>query len=280
MAHLYTLTSAQGAQDYFTDFDIDIPYQGNLFKSGGLRFEGLRRKVGVGLSIDEQTLKVWASPTDTCFGAAFLTGAEEGLLDGCVIVRQRILWEFVTGNVARDIQNLPLTVFTLFTGYMSAVDKGGRSHIEFKVKSALEKLNINMPRNYYQPGCLWTLFDQGCGLPKANYGVNATISTATYNAINISGGVANPVSPDGIATYAQGRLVFTSGVNSGLQVLVDNNDTSNLYLAYPLNAVPAPGDTCTFYPGCSKSFSTCQLKFNNQAKFRGFDKVPPVMLSI
>jgi uncharacterized phage protein (TIGR02218 family) len=280
MAHLYEFTSAIGDNDYFTDFDVPIVYHGNLYKADALRFEGLQRKLGVGLSVDEQSMKIWAGPYDTIFGAEFLAAVEEGILDGAVIVRKRILWEFVSGNVERDIQNDPLIVWTLFTGYTSSVVKGGRSHVELKVKSALLKLNVNMPRNYYQPGCLWTLFDHGCSLNKSAYAKHATIDYADSNNIVPRGGVDTPYSADSIATYAQGRLIFTSGVNQGLQVLMDDNDPIALHLAYKLNDVPNVGDTITYYPGCSKSYNTCQLKFNNQANFRGFDKVPPIVISV
>jgi uncharacterized phage protein (TIGR02218 family) len=85
---------------------------------------------------------------------------------------------------------------------------------------------------------------------------------------------------DGIPYFREGRLLFNSGVNAGLQVLIGNNDGNNLTLAYRLNAVPAVGDSITYYPGCSKSFTTCQAKFNNTINFRGFDKVPPVVVSV
>jgi uncharacterized phage protein (TIGR02218 family) len=281
MAHLYYFISATGLQDYFTDLDVDVPLNGNTYKSGSLRFEGLQRKVGIGTSVDEQTLKIWASPTDTLFGANFLAGAEEGLLDGATIVRSRIIWNFVTGNAATDVQNMPLAVWTLFTGYTAAIGKGGVSHVELKVKSGLHKLDVNMPRNYYQPGCLWTLFDQGCTLVKASYGVSGVVGASPLpNVIPVVGGISPIVGADDIPEYAQGRLLFTSGVNNGLQVLIGDNDGVNLYLAYLLNSVPSAGDTFTYYPGCSKSFNTCKLKYGNNANFRGFDKVPPVMVSV
>lgn len=281
MAHLYQFTSATGEQDYFTDFDISIFYNNITWKATSLRFEGLQRKLGIGTSVDEQSLKIWASPTDTMFGSLFLPGAEQGLLDGAVIVRQRIIWEFVTGNVAQDILNPPLFVFTLFTGYTSQITKGGVSHVEMKVKSALLKLNVNMPRNYFQPGCLWTLYDQGCGLAKASFAANFTVTGSNVTTVSVASGTVQPsVGGDGNPQFAQGRLLFNSGPNAGLQVLIDTNDASNFYLAYPLDQLPNNGDSITVYPGCSKSFATCQQKFNNAANFRGFDKVPPVFISM
>ena len=169
----------------------------------------------------------------------------------------------------------------MFTGYFSTVDKGGASHVELKVKSALMRLAVDMPRNYYQPGCLWTLFSSDCTLNKTTYAVEATIAAGiTTTTLPIAGGIANPVGADGIDNYAQGRIMFTSGVNEGFLTLLDDNDSANLYLAYPLNDLPSVGDTIVFYPGCSKAYSTCSLKYNNTANFRGYDKVPPIMVSV
>ena len=281
MGHFYTLISATGVQNNFTDLDIDINYNGAVWVSNSLRFEGLQRKLGIGTSVDEQNLRIWASPNDTLFGSNFLSGAEQGLLDGATIVRARAVWTFVTGNAALDITQPPLAWWTLFTGYMGGISAGGASHIDFKVRSALHKLDVNMPRNYYQPGCLWTLFDSNCTLSKAAYGISGTVgSGANSNTIPVSGGIATAIGADGIAQYAQGRLLFTSGVNSGLQVVIQSNDASNLYLTYLLNNVPSAGDSITYYPGCSKAFNTCQNKYANQANYRGFDKVPPVMVSV
>lgn len=281
VGHLYKFQSATGINDYFTDLDTDINYEGQIWKSGSLRIEGLRRKLAVGLQVDEQETQIWAGPSDTLFGANFLTGAESGLMDGAIIARLRAVWNYVTGNAAIDVQNAPIAVWPMFTGYASQITKGGQTHVDMKIKSALVKLEVNMPQNYYQPGCLWTLFSPGCTLIKSAFAVSGTVGAGPTNTtIPVVGGIATPIAADSIANFAQGRLLFTSGVNSGLQVLIDTNDAANLYLAYNLNAVPSPSDTFNYYPGCSKSFNTCDLKFNNKANFRGYDKVPPIMLSI
>ena len=286
VGHLYTFASAAGALDYFTDLDIDILYSGITYKSGGIRIDGLRRKLNTGLQVDEQKCKIYATPSDTLFGGTFLTALESGVMDGGTIQRQRIVFPLVTGNLAADIASPPEGapyVWTLFIGYMGQIEKGGQTHVECRIRSPLVKLEVNMPRNYYQPGCLWTLFDTGCTLNKASFGTNYTLlyaidqpATTLYPTIPI----ITPIGADGLGNYVQGRLLFTSGVNNGLQVLINGNSDLGFVLAYPLDALPAPGDTFTVYPGCNKSFNTCNLKYNNTENFRGFDKVPPVMLSV
>jgi uncharacterized phage protein (TIGR02218 family) len=281
MAHLYQFQSLAGVNDYFTDFDIDISYGGNTYKSSSLRFETLRRKLDIGMAVDEQQLRIWASPTDTLFGGAFLTGVESGVLDGATIVRSRIVWQYNTGNIASDILQVPIGVFVLFTGYMSSVQTAGASHVDFKVKSPLQKLQTNMPRNYYQAPCLWQLFSTGCTLNKISYAIGGTVGAGpTLTSIPVNGGISPWQGADGLPYYSYGRLFFNTGVNAGLQVFVDSNDAGRLYLAYPLNALPSAGDSITYYPGCSKSYNTCATKYANQAHFRGFDKVPPISVSV
>jgi|SRR5579863_3356422 len=290
MGHLYQFNAIGGAVDYFTDLDFTATWNGINWKASGLRIDGLRRKIACGLEVDEQQLNIIALPTDTIFGSTFLSAAETGILDGCQITRYRAIWPSVSGNLFQDMVNIPpFQVWTMFTGYASKIEAGGMTHFEMKVKSPLVKLEVNMPRNYYQPGCLWNLFDvgytppagYGCQLNQATYAVNGVaLSNASPLILPVSGGIATPIGADGISNYAQGRILFTSGANDGLLTLIDDNDASNLYLAYPLATPPSAGDTFTFYPGCSKSFNTCTLKFANGNNFRGFDKVPPVSVSI
>lgn len=281
VANLYKFTSALGAVDTFTDLDMDVNYGGFLWKSGSLRISGLLRKTAIGLQVDEQTMKIAASPDDTLFGSLFLIGAEQGLLDGALIQRYRAVWPVKTGNAVRDVtDNTPLAVYCLFTGYTADMTDGGVTSVAIKVRSALSKLEVSMPQNYYQPGCGWTLYSANCTLIKQAFAVSGVVgSGATPVTIPVIGGLAG-LGLDNLPQYAQGRLEFFSGANTGLEVLIDTNDTANLYLAYALDQVPAPNDAIVFYPGCSKIETTCKLKWANEANFRGFDKVPPVSMSI
>ena len=46
-----------------------------------------------------------------------------------------------------------------------------------EVLSALELLNIQMPRNVYQSVCLHTVYDGGCALVKATYTVTGSVAS-------------------------------------------------------------------------------------------------------
>ncbi len=83
------------------------------------------------------------------------------------------------------------------------------------------------------------------------------------------------------ANFQQGTITFTSGVNSSVSATVGSVVAgTSLSLLYPLESVPAAGDTFTVYFGCDHTQSTCQSKFRNLANFRAFPYVPPPQMAI
>ncbi len=280
VAELYTFQFADGSLDHFTNIDMDLIISGVTYKSKSIRIEGLRFKLAVGFQIDEQDVKIAAYPFETLGGANFFTAVESGLLDGATITRQRAFWQPVDGRPFVDYQNTPAGVVTLFIGLVSTINKIGRSMVEMKLKSPMKLLDIDMPRNTYQPSCQWTLYDQGCTLTRATFTSSFTVSTANTSVIDPVGGIPTPVGADGVSSYYQGLLVFTSGVNNNIQTVVRDNDGTSFFLQYPLRVAPGVGDTFSVSLGCAKTSDTCNLKFNNLNNFRGFPRVPPVVVSL
>lgn len=280
IAELYTFTFRTGIKNYFTDLDIPIVYGGQTYQANQLRLEGLKYKLAPGFQVDEQDLKITAFPGETLGGASFFSGVESGLLDGAYLTRARAFWFANTGIAWQDYKAPPIQVVTLFTGRVSVISKIGRTTVELKLKSPLSLLDTEMPRNFYSPGCIWTLYDTGCTINRASFTNSFTVLTATHQSVNPTGAVAPITGGDTLPYYAQGRLLFTSGVNTGIQVSIGSNDGVTFFLTYPLTTPPAPGDTFTASAGCSKKFETCESKFANRANFRGFPKVPPVVVSL
>ena len=162
---------------------------------------------------------------------------------------------------------------TLFKGRLGVIDGIGRTTAKLTVNSDLVLLDIDMPRNIYQPTCLHTLYDSGCTLIKNAYGVNGSAGAgSSASVINWTGASLN---------VQQGTITFTSGVNTGVTATVGSVAAEvSLTLLYPLESVPATGDGFTVYYGCDHTPGTCQGKFGNLANFRGFPYVPPPQMAI
>ena len=75
--------------------------------------------------------------------------------------------------------------------------------------------------------------------------------------------------------FAQGRIVFTSGPNTGISATIMANDGTGLFqLVSPLPALPVAGNSFTAYPGCDLTQSRCSVRFNNLGRFKATPYVP------
>lgn len=78
--------------------------------------------------------------------------------------------------------------------------------------------------------------------------------------------------------FSAGRLVWTSGGNSGLAIEIKQHRVSSGVVRLALwQAMPEPisdGDMFTVTAGCDKRLSTCRDRFANADNFRGFPQIP------
>ena len=258
MADCFTLTLRTGTVLTTTNADVPVVLNGATYLANSILIDGLQYKCAVGLDVDKQKVTISARPTDTIGGIPFLQAIRNGLLDGCAVQRDRA---FLTAWGAAPVGSV-----TLFKGRVSTVDGVGRTTAEITVASDLVLLDIDMPRNLYQPACNHVLFDSGCGLVKNAFGAAGTIGPG-------AGATLVPWASSS-AAYAQGTLTFTSGANTGVTANIKGANAAALTLSYPLPSVPAAGDGFTAYQGCDHTLATCRAKFNNGANFRGFPFVP------
>lgn len=313
VAHIYTITLASGVSDYFTDFDIDVVIPGGtnigswpaaagtIYKSTSLRIEGMHSTMSLGSEVDTQKIKIGASPTDTLAGSLFLASLRQGLLDGATIRRDRVFWPLNTGNVWIDTTSpaagwpLPGILNIMRVGKITKI---ARDHVEVELVSPLRLWDIPMPHFYYQPNCIWRLFQTfidpatqataGCQMVAANFttagAVGSGISSSAPATIPVSGGISvgyyngqsmssvsipSPAGPqpagfsaDGRPTFQGGQLVFTSGNLNGQQFKIETNDANNVYIAIPLTLLPSVGDSFNIIAGCAKDVQlACGRKF-------------------
>jgi uncharacterized phage protein (TIGR02218 family) len=266
-ADAFTFTLRSGLILCYTDVDVSFAYNGATYLANSILIDGLKYKASVGLEVDQQQITVAALETDTIAGGApFLQSLRDGAFDGCEIERSRVFFSDRIGGTA-------IGAVTLFKGRLGTVDQIGRTSAKLTVNSDLVLLDIDMPRNIYQPTCLHTLYDSGCALIKNAFGSNGVVGAGSTASV-ILWSAADP-------KYQQGSILFTSGVNAGVTANVNGAVAStSLTLGYPLQSPPAAGDTFTVYQGCDHTPGTCQSKFNNLTNFRGFPYVPPPQMAV
>ena len=260
MADCYTFTLRSGLILTVTNADQPIALGGTVFAADSLLVDGLTFKCATGLDVDQQHVTIAARPTDTVGGIPFLVALQRGLFDGCEVQRERA---FLTGWSAA-----PLGSVILFKGRVTSIDEVGRTSAQLTVASDLCLLDVDMPRNLYQPTCNHTLYDSGCGLVKNAFGAAGLVAAGSSATTILWSGAS--------ALFVQGTIAFTSGPNAGSSATVKSaTPGASLTLAYPLPGAPGAGDAFTVFQGCDHTSATCRSKFNNLARFRGFPFVPP-----
>lgn len=258
-----------GQTSFYTNSDAPVQIGNFYYRADGLRIKGIRYKVVKGLSVDEQTITIFADDTNKVGTIPFIQAIANGLLDGARFKQERAFFDPATWPARPGDPNKAVGSIVLFSGAITNVEDIGRTAAMLKVRSDLSLLDVDMPRNLYQPSCLHTLYDGGCGLKKTLFLVPGVItSTSTTRTINWT----NTRPTD---YFAQGVVKFTSGQNQGQSRPVRSSSSSGFVLTYPLQFVPAVSDSFVIYPGCDHTKSTCGTKFMNDRNFRGFPYVPP-----
>lgn len=262
-----SLGNPAGQQFFYTSLDIPVQVGIVGFAANSVRIEGLRYRMRIGLEVDEQEITITAKPTDLVNGIGFLDAMRRGFFDGALIRRERAFFEPTTFPPQPGVPAQAVDSVTLFTGRVSKVLAVGRTQARVAVKSQLVLLDLDMPRNLYQPGCSHTLFDPGCGVPAANFAFFGLVEAAsTKTQINWAGATVD--------VFDQGTFIMTGGADIYSTRTIRHSTGTALMLSYPLETTPQVGDTFTAYFGCDHTLATCVAKFNNRARYRGFPFVP------
>ncbi|QBR70652.1 hypothetical protein CU048_04465 [Beijerinckiaceae bacterium] len=262
VADCYSFTLRTGLNLTYTNADVPVSLNGYTYAANSVLVDGLRFKCAAGLDVDQQQISISARAVDTVGGVPFLQALRNGVFDGCAIQRERA---FLNSFSPADLAT-PIGSVILFKGRIGTVDSVGRTSAQVTVNSALVLLDLQMPRNVYSPACQHVLYDSGCGLVKSAFGASGTVGAGSDTTTILW--------PSSSAIYAQGTLVFSSGINLGVTANIKTAQPGLLRLSYPLLHAPSPGDAFTVYQGCDHTQATCQGKFNNLANFRGFPYSP------
>jgi uncharacterized phage protein (TIGR02218 family) len=261
MADLYTFTLINGSNYRYTSADADLKMpDGYTYSSSGPLFERQQLKMAKGTQVDTLDISITADASKTIAGVPWLTALRTGAFDGAYCRVDRFLSDSFANTA-----NGPIPYW--FYGRVAPVTCG-KLNATIQLKSPKELFNVQVPRNVFQSGCLHVLYDAGCSLSKAAFGVNGIIGS----------GATTTMLPNNISRVAgyfnQGTITFTSGVNNGVTRGIKSYVTNMAALNIPLQVPPAAGDTFTIYPGCDHTKNTCQTKFNNIINFRGHPFVP------
>lgn len=274
MADLYTFELMNGVTLRYANTDRDIVSGGATFRSNSLLISRDRIRHTVGLEVDELTLTiVFGASEEIVTGLTFPQLLTRGLLDGAKVTLERAFFRSWQADIKTGLLPEPVGKIKRFIGTVAELSYG-RTEARVLVKSVLECLNINMPRNLVQASCIYRLFDAGCGASRDTFkhsgaaGGGTTRNSIKYALPHVNG------------WGDLGFIVMHSGLNAGVKRTIKSYGDGEIK---PIVAFPQAievGDEFTVYAGCDGKLDTCRDKFNNLGNFRGcpFVPVPEVAL--
>lgn len=260
MADLYTFTLSDGTTILrYTNADGDLVVSGNTFTAMGPLLSRGNTTLKIGTEVDSLDVMLGTNVSVIQNGISIGHFAQQGGFDGARLKLERVFMGTWGDTSAGTL--------IMFVGRVSDVVVG-RTVVDITVNSDLELLNIMLPRNTYQAGCIHTLFDSGCGIVKSSFAVSGnTTSNSSASQINCNLSNAN-------GYFGLGTITYVSGQNNGTSRTIKSYSTGNLSLSLPFLFTPSTGDTFVAYPGCDKTVPTCTGTFNNVVNFRGYPFIP------
>ena len=261
MADLYTIITVQNNVYRYTNYDFDLIVGGELYRSDGpiISRDGITLSLGV--EVDNLSITIDVTDEETFESLRIVQAFHNGQMDGARFKLERI---FMDASTPTDTS---AGTIKLFEGWIIEPEFD-RNTIQSSVASDLDELNVQMPRNLYQPSCSNTLFDHACGLNRENYALE-TVIAAGSTASRILCDIHQPQ-----GWFTQGVIEFLEGGNKGLKRTIRLHELDVLLLTLPLLENPEVGQRIKVYPGCDKRLETCQNRFNNFARFRGAPFIP------
>lgn len=141
--------------------------------------------------------------------------------------------------------------------------------VTIQLQSAFGRATRPCPQTVLQGGCNNSLYDDRCGVSRADNTVSGSATGGSRTHLTSALAQAE-------GHFNLGEIEFTGGLNVGAtRTIGKHTDDGSLFWARPLQFVVRAADTFTLAPGCDKSWATCDGKYSNSARFRGFPNIPP-----
>lgn len=153
-----------------------------------------------------------------------------------------------------------------FTGNVTSFTQRG-AHAELSCSQILDNLSQTVPWAVFKPGCIWGLYQIGCGVDKQLWKEEALVTTADSQAI---GSPEFSSKPNG--WYTNG---FAVNPETGEQRFITQHDATLgiIKLVYPFQSIVG-GQILEVYAGCARTKEVCSTKFDNKINYVGFDHFP------
>jgi hypothetical protein len=238
-----------------------------------------------GLSIDTLDLTIEGSRTHydetRLLSQTFARHSLEGFFDDADVRIDRIFGAY-PGDLSLGL------IDKYWTGIVGEVSPGGLGVTLACRGGLIRAQSCVIPSIRLQASCNLALYSTPCGVARVSHAVDCEIASATTTSVTI----ATPALSATADYYALGTILW--GVGSAypgapgyyppcpavgrIAAIKATGGSSGQVITFarPLLAseVPSAGMHCTLLPGCDKTRATCETRYDNLARYRGYPHVP------
>lgn len=186
----------------------------------------------------------------------------DGAFDGAKVTVRRVFCS-APGVIVGSIE--------LYAGTVAEVANITGSEAQMQVVSDLELLNIELPRNVYQAQCVWSIYDDGCGLGPTSRSATGVVLAGSNQTHIVHNLTANA------GYFNQGMFGFRSGANTSKSLgeyrTIKEHTANMLVFTHPLSEAPVPGVSFRARAGCNRSLENCTLLANTD-NIRFYKTIP------
>jgi uncharacterized phage protein (TIGR02218 family) len=276
-AELYSFVLSNGVTYNFTTSQVPLTVSGVTYQTGLVIVrQQLTQKVGLEVQSLELDISMQldnpSGPVQIA-GVSFLQAAAARVFDAARVTMYKIFlsnWNDTSPGAVK-----------WFQGRVNLVVVGRQTAI-ITINADTEMLNVAMPGNILQPGCLHEVFDAGCTLQAMNFNWfgNVTANPLTGGNTTLQ---FNTTLTQVSGYFNLGIITFNSGANAGLSFSVSTYLSANgsIRPIRPLPSAPVVGDAFRIRPNCLKTMVACANTnpalgppYNNLVHWRGYKFIP------
>lgn len=147
---LYELKLPSGTTYFYTNSDVDISWDGHVYRHGAILISRDKVKLNDRVVVDTLSVTIHADTDDKLDGVPFLKAAHDGKLDRAMLHLRRC---FFRGTSV-------LGVIGLFGGVVEIKGCGG-IQLQLTVKAKTSGLNLEFPTRRYYPQGSYTITSDG-----------------------------------------------------------------------------------------------------------------------
>tara|TARA_R110002126_G_scaffold76907_9_gene191953 strand:- start:9607 stop:10920 length:1314 start_codon:yes stop_codon:yes gene_type:complete len=259
LATCWKITRADGAVEGYTSFDAPLEIDGVTYEPAN-GFTTSQLSADVEMSVADVEV-LGAMDADGISADALLAG----VYDHAEVEMFVVDWGDLT---------IPKTIVR--RGWTGTITQAGQG---FTVELRGLGQRIQQPViDSYSAECRVHLFSPKCGVNRAAFAVNATVTALNDGSLGATSDnrifyAAALVQDDGWFDY--GELWWTTGASAGLKTEVRAfTSDGRVELWEPMGLDIEIGDQFTIHAGCDKRRETCSAKFNNIVNLRAEPDLP------